>query len=72
MEQTKKDAGKDQRVVLNLNLIQANIMRDFIKAHNDGSSCSLQDTEQIARIYHRIDKTISKHQAVSQESQNDN
>jgi hypothetical protein len=57
---TKKDAGKDQRIVLNLNMAQASDMVDALqhaKEHTDAAS----EQDFCSKIIGRIQKTISKH-----------
>jgi hypothetical protein len=57
METQKTDAGKDQRVVLNLNMAQAKQLKDFLTI----GLISIENPE-IVKICNRIAKTITKHE----------
>jgi hypothetical protein len=56
----QKDAGKDQRVVLNLSLEQANQLLDWF----DGDT-AVKEAPSILAIRNRIEKTLTKHKLLA-------
>lgn len=62
--ETKKDAGKDQRVVLNLNMAQAKKVADgFYCLAGDIDGYGEELREFFRKMGERITKTISKHES---------
>lgn len=57
----KTDAGRDQRVVLNLSLEQAKELNNFLKAKS--SLLIGKEIETINKISKRIQKTLNKHES---------